>query len=597
MAETRWNLDGFYKDNSEFLQDFDKAKKMLKSLQKYKGKLNKADKNTIFEYFVADTEFSIILEKLAVYSRCKNDDNGKLDRNIKNYQMISDFFSDVGQKLAFAEPELVSLDDEFLKEIQSDAKFADYNRTIEGIRRDKKHTLSEKDESLMSAISAFSNPDDIYDTLTDIEMDHGIYEDEKGNKIKLTTGNLNSLMKNPKQSERKKIIETYLAKYGELNLTMSGLYLSHVKHTNFVAKTYNFSSALDMSTFGEEVTPEIMMKNIEVVSSNAGLLQRFFKLKKQILNLKDFYTSDINANLLDSRADENINFLDACNDICDSFKVLGEDYQEKFKEAVSGGWIDAEPRDAKASGGYTISTYSVHPYILLNYDGTSYWKSAIAHEFGHAMHSHYSACSQPYAKHDYTIFVAEVASLTNEILLEYHLLEKCTEKQEKMQLLSDFLQLFYLNVYNSSMLAEFELFVHSKLDDRCTLTANDLNKKYIEICKKYFGDSVKFVKGFEFDWERKSHFFRDYYLYKYSTGLVCACSVAKHILSDKNGEYLKKYKKFLSLGDSLDPVNSLLVADIDIKSDEPYKVAFDMFEEFLNELEKLYLEENKWLLQ
>lgn len=589
MREIRWNLCDLYEDNKAFLSDFKKAKSLLGELKKYRGKLKNCDKNLLLEYLQKDTEFSIILERLAVYAHCKNDDNGKDKTNIKNYQMINDFFSVVGQTLAFTSPELKELDDEFLQDAQNDPKFKDFDRTIFGIRRDKKHTLTEKEEGMLSAVSSFSVADDTYSVLTDIEMDHGEYVDKNGNKIKLTTGNLNSLMKNPEQSERKKIIETYLDKYRELNLTIASLYLSHIKHTNFLAKAYNFKSALDMSTFGEEVTCDIMKKNIEVVSSKTDLLQRFFGLKKKILGLKEFYTSDINADLFE-KSDEKIDFADAAADIKDAFGVLGKDYQKMFEQAAFGGWIDVAPRDAKASGGYTISTYSCHPYILLNYDGTAYWKSAIAHEFGHAMHSYFSAKNQPYAKHDYTIFVAEVASLTNEILLEYHLLEKCKDKKEKMQLLADFLQLFYLNVFNSSMLAEFELFAHGKLDEGVPLTAHELNEYYLRVCKKYFGASVKFVKGYEFDWERRSHFFMDYYLYKYSTGLVCACTVAKNLI-DGGEEYLEKYKKFLSLGDSKNPIDSLKVADIDILSDKPYETAFSMFEEFLNELEKLFSED------
>lgn len=590
MEPTRWDLGDLYPDNKSFLSDLGKAKAMLRELQKFRGKLKRGDRALLKRYFDLDTEFSIISERLAVYARCKYDDDGKNETNIKNYQMIGDFFSELGQKLAFVSPELVSLDEELLSALSKEAEFADYNRTLEGIIREKKHSLSERDEALMASISAFSNPDEIYDSLSDIEMDHGKYTSPGGDEIQLTTGNLNSLMKTPVQAERKKIIETYLEKYKQLHQTLSGLYISNVKHTNFLARQYKFNSALEMSAYGEELGTDIMLKNIEVVSAHAPLLQRFFKLKKRILNLKEFYTSDINADIIGERATENIDFTTACKDIYNCFEVLGRDYQEQFLKTVEQGWIDAEPRDAKASGGYTISTYSVHPYILLNYDGTAYWKSAIAHEFGHAMHSYYSAKAQPYAKHDYTIFVAEIASLTNEILLELYLLKNCRDKKVEAQLLADFLQLFYLNVFNSSMLAEFELYAHNKLFEGKTISGGDLNKKYISICKKYFGDSVKFVKYFEYDWTRKSHFFRDYYLYKYSTGLVCACSIAKSLFEDRSGEYLKKYKEFLSLGDSLSPLESLKVAGIDIGSEKPYDAAFLMFKEFTDRLEKIYSE-------
>lgn len=591
MISKNWNLKDFYNSNNEFLKDFEKVKKGVSKLEKFKGKLCLPNKDVILEYFKLDTEISIILEKLAVYAYCKNDDDGKNEENIKNYQTLNDYFVSTNKKLAFAKTELSKLDDKFLLEVAKDPDFSDFDITLKDIIRCKPHTLSEKEETQMAAVSATQNSDDVYSVLCDIEMDHGSYVDENGKEIKLTTGNINSLMKNPKQSERQKIQEAYLAEYKRLNLTLSNLYISHLKYMNYVAETYHYNSVLDMLTFGEEVSPKVMMKNIDYVSGKSKLLQKYFDLKKKILGLDKFYTSDIFSDLAQCKANNNMSYEDAVSDIKETFKLLGDDYVQKFTEATENGWIDAFPRENKASGGYTISTYAVHPFILLNFDGTAYWKSAIAHEFGHAMHSYYSANAQPYDKHDYTIFVAEVASLTNELLLEHHLLEKTTDKKEKMQLLSDFLQLFYLNVYNSSMLAEFELFAHTKLDAGETLTGSDLNNKYVELCKKYFGKSVELVKGFETDWSRKSHIFSDYYLYKYSTGLITACCIAQKIIGDKSGEYIKKYKKFLSLGGSLDPVSSLKVAEIDILGDEPYKFAFKMFEDYLNELENLFKED------
>ena len=439
---------------------------------------------------------------------------------------------------------------------------------------------------MLASVSGFTNLDDIYSIISDIEMFHGEIKDDDGKMVKLTTGNYNSFLKNPSQEFRKKVMETYLAEYKRFNLTISNLYTSHVKYQNFIAKVRGYKSTLDMKTYGEQVESSIMMKNIEYVSSNKHLMQRYFKVKKDILKLKEFYSSDISVGLPFSN--KKIAYEDAVNDIKNSFAPLGKDYQDMFEKALAEGWIDALPRENKASGGYTISTYLTHPYILLNYDETQYWKSAIAHEFGHAMHSYLSKKTQPYAKSDYTIFVAEVASLTNEILYTKYMLSKETDAKAKMQILADFLALFYLNVFNSSMLAEFELFVHDSLWNGESLTANDLNQKFVDICHNYFGDSVVLTENFECEWERKSHVYRDYYLYKYSTGLVVACAVASKILGDETGEYLKKYKSFLSLGDALNPIDSLKVIDIDVTEKETYNFAFSMFENYLNELENLY---------
>ena len=592
MIKKCWDLSQIYNSQEEFEIEFKEVGDLALKLESFRGKLTQKDKNILKQYFLIDDEFSAKLEKLAVYAHCKNDDNGKDEINIKNYAVINDFYSSVSEKLSFIVTELASLDIDFLNELKQDPNFKDYSRQIEYLIRNKKHTLSEKEEALIANVSGFSNFDDIYSTITDVEMQHGEIIDENGEKVKLTTGNYNLLLKNKNQDFRKNVMETYLEEYKRFNLTISNLYISHIKYKSFVSQMRNYSSVLDSETYREEVSNQIMQKNIENVSKNSNLISKYFNLKKEILKLDVFNSSDISADL--PFTSKSYTYEESIEDIRNAFKPLGTDYQEMFDRALSEGWIDALPREFKASGGYTISTYLTHPYILLNFDGTEYWKSAIAHEFGHAMHSYYSEKEQPFAKSSYTIFVAEVASLTNEILLSKYMLSKETNKEHRMQILADFLSLFYLNVFNSSMLAEFELYVHNEIWEKKSITANDLNQKFKSLCEKYFGDSVVLTKNYEYDWERKSHIFRDYYLYKYSTGLISACVVATKILSDRTGEYVKKYKKFLSLGDSMDPINSLKVADIDITSDETYKFGFDMFESYLNELKSLY-EEKLWL--
>lgn len=585
MAFGVWDLSHLYDSNEKFLSDFELLKKYLKNIQKFKGKLSKNNADDILAYFNQEMKLSELLEKLAVYSFCKQDDDGKNNESVKNYSLVSDFIAKANEELAFSKTELASLDVQFLRELQSDKRFADYDRLIEDIIRFKKHTLSEKEEQNIAIVSSFSNTDDIFSVLSNVEMNHGVVVDETGKEIKLFPGNYNEYMNSPNADFRKKVSETYLAEYGKLNQTFASLFTAHVKHQNYLAKSYGFSSVLDMKTYSEEVSPEIMMVNIENVKKHINLLQDYFKLKQKIMNLPELRTSDIGVRLFNDKF-EKISYENAVKDIRDSFKVLGDDYVEKFDEAVNNGWIDAFPRENKKSGGYTTGTYREHPYILLNFDGTMDWASAIAHEFGHAMHSYYSAQNQPYAKYEYTLFVAEIVSLTNEILYNKHLLSKTSDKHTKMKLLADFIQLFELNVFDSVMLAEFELFAHDSLQNGETLTAEDYNNKFVELSKEYFGD-VKLNENYEFNWSRKAHIYRDYYLYKYSLGLCCACLIATRLLSDETGEYLKKYKEFLTLGGSKDPISSLKVADIDVCSHEIYDGAFEMFNDYLSELKKL----------
>lgn len=581
-----WDLTALYKTNEQFLNDYKSAEKYLENVKKFRGKLSKKDPKVILDYFKMNDKFSLILEKIAVYAFLKRDDDGKNVESVKNYAMVDNFCTKASEELAFVRPELSELDDEFLKTLQNSPEFKDFDRVIEGVIRLKKHSLDENGEKNVAAVGGVCNSSDVYTTLSNVEMNHGEYENEKGEIIKLSPGTYNMHLNNPNSEIRKRVMENYLAEYGNLNQTFAGLFVSHIKLENYLAKQYKFDSVLDMKCHGEEVSPNIMYAVIKSTKKHIHLLQKYFEAKKEVLKLSDFYTSDIPVSV-DICEKVNISYEEAIDGIRESLAPLGQDYVNMFDHAVTNGWIDAFPRENKRSGGYTTSTYKEHPYILLNFDGTLDWASAITHEFGHAMHSLYSAKAQPYSKCEYTLFVAEIVSLTNEILYNKHLLQKAKTKAEKVKILVNFLQLFQLNVFDSVMLAEFELFVHDALWRGGILTAEDLNEKYRKLCKTYFGKNVKLVNGYEFNWSRKAHIFRDYYLYKYAMGLCAACFVAKNILKPKNEKFVKDYKAFLSLGDSLNPMESLKVAGIDVLDNKIYDEAFSMFEEYLNELKKL----------
>ena len=625
MIKTNWDLTQIFNSNEDFEKSFLKSQELCDELAQMKGKIKNGEKEAVLKCFKLNDAFESLFEKVYIYARCKSDEDGKDDLNNRNYMSVNNFYASSLEKLAFIPCELSALDEQFLTELNNDADFVDYTRTIQEIIESKKHTPSELEEQLLSSVSGFSNYHDMFSTLTEIEMTFGEVEDDDGNKVRLTPANYNLLLRSKKQEVRQNVMKTYLSEFKKFNQTIANLYISNIKYKSLVSKVGKYNSVLHKDSFESEITENIMLKNIEYVSKNSGLMRKFFDLKKKILGLDEFYTSDMNATYTEVfKLDKNLNsttelktendsentdekfdkiekdkdvsvelvksLLSCVEDIKNSYAPLGKDYQDMFEKALSDGWIDFFAKPSKAGGGYTISTFLIHPYILLNYDGTDYWKSAITHEFGHAMHSHYSNLAQPYAKSGYTLFIAEVASLTNEVLLTKYLLSKETNKNKKIEILSNFLSLFYLNVFSTGILAEFEHVSHEKIWNNETMTAKDFTDLYKSICERYYGDSVKLTENFEYDWERRSHIFRDYYLYKYSTGLVSACAIASKIISDTTGEYVKKYKEFLSIGNSKSPLESLKVAEIDITKEETYNYAFSIFEEYLNEMKKLYEE-------
>lgn len=608
MIKTKWDLTGIYPTWEEFDSDFEKIKSLLPEFLELKGQFTNGNKKSLLKYFELFEKHDPILEKLAVFARCRKDQNARDSESARKYFAVCDYISIFSEQTAFIKCEISSLDEGFLTSLLSDSDFKNATRFIYSIIREKQHVPTEREEQLMANVSSFSDYHDTFSTLVDIEMHFDDVTDENGEVIKLNNGNYNLYLKSPSQDFRKKVMDTYLEEFQRFKLTISNLYISNVKFKNLVAKLNKFDSMLDMDAHSDEITREIMLNNKAFIEKNAGLLQRFFKIKKKCLGVEKFYASDINAEITlaleeklnrkqndksndnISKKPEQIPFEDCVDDILNSYAPLGKDYQEMFKKALAEGWFDVYPDPDKANGGYTISTYLIHPYILLNHDGTDHWKSAITHEFGHAMHSYYSSAAQPYLKSGYTIFIAEVASLTNEVLLSKYMLEKETDKIKKAKIISNFLSLFYLNVFNTSILSEFEYFAHTKIGEGVSLSADDLSNEYLNICKRYFGDSVEINENFKYDWERKSHIFRDYYVYKYATGLISACAIASKILSDKTGEYTKKYRKFLKIGDSASPLDSLAVAEIDITKEETYNYAFSIFEEYVKKLEELYEE-------
>ena len=312
----------------------------------------------------------------------------------------------------------------------------------------------------------------------------------------------------------------------------------------------------------------------------------YYKLKKEVLGVSEVHIYDIYAPLI-KESDKKYTFDEAKNIIIDALSVLGKDYTETLQKAFNDKWIDVYPNIGKRGGAYSSGCYTSNPFILLNFNGKFHDVSTLAHELGHSMHSYYSIKNNPYIYYNYRIFVAEVASQVNEIILARYLINHTDDKLEKLNILDSLMELFKGSIIRQTMFAEFEKITHEKEKEGEILTSKFLSDTYYDLYKKYSGDVMISDPEIRYEWERIPHFYYNFYVYQYATGLASACYIANNILAGKEGA-LDKYLKFLTLGGSMDPVDELKVAGVDISDPEVIQSAMDMFKDVINEFKELY---------
>ena len=351
------------------------------------------------------------------------------------------------------------------------------------------------------------------------------------------------------------------------------------------SKLRGFKSSKEASLFSNRVNTKVYDNLIKVVHDRMNVVYDYFKLKKEVLKLDDFCLYDAYVNL-EKGIDKNYSYEEAKNIVLDVVKVFGKDYQDNIRKAFDNRWIDIYPNKAKRGGAYSSGSYDTVPYILLNFQGKYNDVSTLIHELGHSMHSYYSNKNNPYLYSGYKIFVAEVASTVNEMLLNYYMLEHASSKEEKKAILSEMMDLFKSTIYRQTMFSEFEDFIFSEYEKGNVLTNETLCNKYYELNKEYFGNDVIINDEIKYEWERIPHFYYDFYVYQYATGLSAACYIVNRIRNNEENA-VSDYLKFLSTGDSMDPIDELKVAGVDMEDESVINKAIDMFQYIINQYKSL----------
>ena len=586
--EDKWDLTGLYKTEDEWNKDYDELQGLISKFDDFKGKLNNS--KDILKYFEFNNEVNLKLENVCVYTYLKFDEDttnthfqelkGRADNLLSEFSLVS----------SFVMPELCKLSkDDIEKFMAEEEGLRKYKYDFDCILRIKNHVLSDKEESLLSNLEKpMSVSEEVSSYLRDADMKFSPIKDEDGNEVELTNTNYERFITSKDRNVRKSAFLTLYKSYEELIHTFASAYQGKVSLANRMAKIRGYKGAREAALDSNFVDNKIYDNLVATVNKHLDIMDDYYAMKREVMGLPEIHIYDIYSRLVPSY-DKKYTFEEAKNIVLEALSVLGDDYVNNLKKAFDERWIDIYPNKGKTGGAYERGCYKTHPYVLLNFNGKFNDVSTIAHELGHAMHSYYSDKNNDYAHHQYEIFVAEVASQVNEILLAKYLLNKSTDRNEKLYILDNLMETFKGSIIRQTMFAEFEDLMHKEEAKGTVLTSDFLSDNYYKLYQKYSGKNMISDKEIRYEWARIPHFYYDFYVYQYSTGLASACFIANNILNKKEG-FLEKYLKFLSLGGSMDPTEELKEAGVDISKPEVIEEALNMFKETIEEFKKIYSE-------
>lgn len=581
-TEYKWKTEDIFASDELWEESFEKAEKIA-DFSRYSGKLS--DKNTLLKFFKEDDEFSKLIERLAVYANLRHDEDSSVSKYLAYDAKISSLFSKYAASLAFFESEMAAQSESYLNGILKDKNFSDYDYKIKRIIENKPHVLPENEERLLALAGetfetfreTFSMIDNVNLPLPEITFN--------GEKVKLTHGVYGIVLHSPDRTAREEAYKKYYAAYIGLLDTIASTYHGNVKKNVFLTKAYKFDSCLSRALFNEDVDKCVYENLLNSVNSNLSAMHRYFADRKKILGYDKLYFYDSYAPLVEG-VEFKLSYDEAYEYVIRGLAPLGEKYCALLKRGYDERWIDVEETENKRSGAYSASCYGVHPFVLLNYQPSINEVFTIAHEMGHSLHTYFSSENQPFAKSNYTIFVAEVASTVNEVLLLKYMYEEAKDINLKKYLLNHYLDTIRATLHRQTMFAEFEYQTHSSVENGEPLTKENLCETYKNLGVKYYGNDIEHDYEISCEWARIPHFYRAFYVYKYATGITAAINIAKRILSKEKGA-LEGYFKFLSGGGSTDPVSLLKYAGVDLTKSQPFEVAMREFEDTLTQFEKL----------
>ena len=585
QEQYKWDLTVIFPSDETWEEEFKAVEKDFaeSGLTGFQGKLG--EKTELLGFFRKRDALFRRMEKLYVYANMRHDEDIRISKYTSYTAMMGTLVSKMMADMAFVEPELTALSEEKLKSYIADPDFSEYDYMLEKIEKSKAHVLSEGEEKILALAGDFSDGFHTVFSMLDnanLNLPKGKFN---GEEVQMSHGMYGLVLHSGTREERETWFKTYYRAYINLIDAITQTYYGNVKKDIFYKTARKYGTCMEMAMDGEDVSPVVYNNLVESVHGALPAMHKYISLRKKILGFDEQHMYDIYMPLV-SDADIKVPFEEAYELVVKGLAPLGEDYQALLRRGLDERWIDVCETEGKRSGAYSTGVYDTHPYVLLNYQQTTNEIFTIAHEMGHSIHTYKSTAGQPYAKSEYTIFLAEIASTVNEVLLLKYLYASTEDKQLKKYLLNYYIDMIRTTLFRQTQFAQFEQIAHAKAEAGEPLTKENLCDAYYKLNEQYYGEGIVHDKEIAYEWARIPHFYRSFYVYKYSTGIISAISIVKRILAEGD-KAVKDYFEFLSGGNSTDPVSILKKAGVDLTTKAPFETAMKEFGDTLDEFEKL----------
>ncbi len=584
--EYKWDLQDIYPDIQAWEADFQVVKDRIPGFKQFQGKLGESAEN-LLECFRYSDQTSQKILRLFQYAARKKDEDTRISENQSLFDRVLSLSTELSSNTSFITPEILAIPEAKLEEfLNVNEELAICRHYIDDLTRTRSHVLSAELERVIAMTSEMgSAPNQIFVMLNNADIKYPAIKDEDGNEVELTKGRYIKFTQSKDRRVRKDAFEAFYVPYENHKNTMATTLASKVKGSIFYTKVRNYNSTLEASLDDDNIPVSVYDNLIQTVSDNLEPMYKYMKLRKKVLGVDELHMYDVNVSIIKD-VDIKIPFEEAKETIIKAVAPLGKEYQEILRNGLTSHWVDVYETEGKTSGAYSAGVYGVHPYVLMNYNDTLDSMYTLAHEMGHALHSHFSSEAQPFLYHRYKIFLAEVASTLNEILLMDYLVKNTKDKGFKLAVLNHFLEQFRGIVYRQTLFAEFERMIHQKAESGQPLTHELLGKLYYELNQKYYGPDMVVDPQISLEWSRIPHFYYGFYVYKYATGFSAATALAQRIL-EEGQPAIENYLSFLKAGNSDYPINILKKAGVDMSTPEPIEQALNKFKDAVAEVEKL----------